>query len=163
MSRSGQLQPAIQRVCDALAAQGIQPHVREFAVSTRTAGDAAAAIGTSPARIVKSLVFIAGDQPILVLGSGANRVDTAKLRAVTGQAVRRASPDEVRAVTGFAIGAVPPLGHTRRVTVYVDRDLLQHQMVWAAAGSPHAVFPIPPDDLVRVAGGQVLDVKDDSA
>jgi prolyl-tRNA editing enzyme YbaK/EbsC (Cys-tRNA(Pro) deacylase) len=162
MSRTGQYQPAIQRVCDALSAQGIQPRVREFAASTRTAWDAATAIGTTPASIVKSLVFVAGDQPILVLASGANRVDTERLRAVTGQVVRSASPDEVRAVTGFTIGAVPPLGHARRLSVYVDRDLLQHEVVWAAAGSPHAVFPIAPDDLVRVAGGQVLDVKDDS-
>ena len=162
MSRTGPFQPAIQRVCDALAAHGVEPSVREFAASTRTASDAAAAIGTRPAAIVKSLVFMAGDQPILVLASGANRVDTGKLRAMTGQAMRRASPDEVRAVTGFAIGAVPPLGHARPLTVYVDRDLLQHDVVWAAAGTPNAVFPIGPDDLVHVAGGQVIDVKVDS-
>ena len=162
MPQAGRRRMPVQRVCDALAAQGIQPRVREFVASTRTASDAAAAIGTTPAKIVKSLVFVAGEQPIVVLASGANHVDTGKLRAVTGQDVRRASPDEVRAATGFAIGAVPPLAHARRLPVYVDRDLLHHDVVWAAAGAPNAVFPIAPDDLVRAGGGEVVDVKQDS-
>jgi prolyl-tRNA editing enzyme YbaK/EbsC (Cys-tRNA(Pro) deacylase) len=163
MPTTGRNQEPIQRVCDALAAQGIQPHVREFAAGTRTASDAAAAIGTTPARIVKSLIFVAGDQAIGVLASGANRVDTEKLHGITGRPVRRARPDEVREATGFSIGAVPPLGHLKQLPIYVDCDLLQYDLVWAAAGTANAVFPITPHDLVRVSGGMVIDVKENSA
>jgi prolyl-tRNA editing enzyme YbaK/EbsC (Cys-tRNA(Pro) deacylase) len=163
MPHAGQEREPIQRVCDALAAKGIQPQVREFAAGTRTASDAAAAIGTTPARIVKSLIFVAGDQPIVVLASGANRVDTGKLHGHTGRPVRRARPDEVREATGFSIGAVPPLGHLKQLPIYVDRDLLQYDVVWAAAGTVNAVFSITSNALVRVSGGQVIDVKENSA
>ena len=132
--------------------------VREFAESTATASDAAAAIGTTVGRIVKSLVFMASEQPVLVLVSGPNRVDVAKIGQLMGMPITRASADQVRSVTGFAIGGVPPIGHAQRLTTFVDRDLLQYDAVWAAAGTPNAVFSIAPTDLVRITDGRVEDV-----
>jgi prolyl-tRNA editing enzyme YbaK/EbsC (Cys-tRNA(Pro) deacylase) len=112
-------------------------------------------------QIVKSLVFMAGDAPILALVSGANRVDLDKLaRAAGTDAVRRADGDEARAATGFAIGGVPPFGHSTSLAVLVDRDLASHERLWAAAGLPDAVFAIAPDDLVRASGGRVVDIAD---
>jgi prolyl-tRNA editing enzyme YbaK/EbsC (Cys-tRNA(Pro) deacylase) len=154
---------AVERVRSSLAALGVQAEVREFEASTATASQAAAALGTSVGRIVKSLVFLAGDAPIVVLASGPNRVDTRKLGQLLGRRVRRAEADHVRAATGFAIGGVPPVGHTQPLPVYVDRDLLDYDLVWAAAGSPNAVFPIDPHQLVRISGGQVVDLKQDAA
>jgi prolyl-tRNA editing enzyme YbaK/EbsC (Cys-tRNA(Pro) deacylase) len=148
-----------ERVRAALAARGLdQLTVREFSQSTATAADAAAAIGTGVAQIVKSLVFLAGDQPILVLASGPNRVDVDKLAALLGQPIRRANADQVRELTGFAVGGVPPIGHTQPLPTYVDRDLLQHGEVWASAGTPRSVFPITPSELVRVTAGQVAEL-----
>ncbi len=157
------MKPAIQRVSDALASLGLAPPITELAASTRTAVEAAAAVGTSVPRIVKSLVFLADDSPILVLVSGSNRVDTAKLQRMLGTPIARADADRVRLETGFAIGGVPPLGHPRLIPVYVDEDLLQFDEVWAAAGTPFAVFPIDPRRLVEAAGGKVVDVKESVA
>jgi prolyl-tRNA editing enzyme YbaK/EbsC (Cys-tRNA(Pro) deacylase) len=154
------MKPSVQRVHDALVARGFQPRIVEFPASTRTAVEAAAAIGTSVERIVKSLAFAAGERTIVVLASGVNRVDTARLGQIVGLPITRADPDRVRQETGFSIGGVPPLGHANPLPVYVDRDLLQYDEVWAAAGTPYAVFPISPRDLVRVSGGQVVDVKE---
>ena len=153
-----------RKVADALAAAGIETEIIEFAESTRTADEAAAAVGTTVGRIVKSLVFTAGnrgedgDEPILILVSGDNRLDTAKLSAHLERPVRRADADLVRAATGFAIGGVPPLGHTRPLPVYIDQDLMGYDSVYAAAGTPNSVFPIAPADLRRVTGGTVLDL-----
>ncbi len=163
MAQAQELGPTVRRVVDALAERGFTAQIRTFDASTRTAPEAAAAIGTSVERIVKSLVFMAGEQPVVVLASGTNRVDVGKLRALTGQPVGRAAADQVRAVTGFAIGGVPPVGHACDLPVYVDRDLLRYDLVWAAAGTPNAVFPISPQDLVRVSGGRVVDLKDEAA
>jgi prolyl-tRNA editing enzyme YbaK/EbsC (Cys-tRNA(Pro) deacylase) len=150
---------ATERVRASLAANGLgSAPIREFDASTATSADAAAAIGTSVERIVKSLVFMAGEAPLLVLASGSNRVDTRKLAVLAGQPVRRANADQVREATGFAIGGVPPLGHARALRTFVDRDLLQYDEVWAAAGTPNSVFAIAPEHLVRVAGGTVADV-----
>jgi prolyl-tRNA editing enzyme YbaK/EbsC (Cys-tRNA(Pro) deacylase) len=148
-----------ERVRAALVANGVHDgRLKEFAASTATAVDAAAAIGTAVGCIVKSLVFMAGDRPILVLASGPNRVDLHKLAALAGEPVSRASADRVRELTGFAVGGVPPIGHTRPLTTYIDRDLLAYEEVWAAAGTPRSVFPIGPHDLVRITGGSVADV-----
>ncbi len=152
------MKEATRRVMDALEAAGIETRVVEFAERTRTAEEAAAAVGTTVGRIVKSLVFVAGDEPVLALVSGANRLDTERLAADLGRPIRRAKADEVREATGFAIGGVPPLGHARRLAVYVDRDLTGYDVVYAAAGTPNSVFPIAPTDLVRVTGGAVLDL-----
>ena len=155
------MKAAVQRVHDALQAAGVEPRIVEFSESTRTAEDAARAIGATVERIVKSLVFMAGDQPVLVLVSGVNRVATTRLAAILGAPVRRADADVVRTATGFAIGGVPPLGHATALTIVLDEDLLQYDLVYAAAGTPNAVFPITPDTLLRVTGARVAAVKEE--
>jgi prolyl-tRNA editing enzyme YbaK/EbsC (Cys-tRNA(Pro) deacylase) len=107
---------------------------------------------------VKSLVFLAGDQPILALVSGANRADTRKLAAAAGAPIRRADADAVRAATGFAIGGVPPVGHATRLPCFLDADLCRYDVVWAAAGTPNAVFPLAPAELERISGARVIDL-----
>ncbi|HET8569763.1 MAG TPA: YbaK/EbsC family protein [Candidatus Limnocylindria bacterium] len=140
-------------------AAGAQIEVRRFAGTTRTAADAAREIGCDVAAIVKSLVFHADGEPVVVLCSGADRVDEARLAAAVGaRGVRRATAEEARAATGFPIGGVAPFGHLRPVRVVADRALLAHLTVWAAAGLPDAVFPVAPADLVRLAGADVADV-----
>jgi prolyl-tRNA editing enzyme YbaK/EbsC (Cys-tRNA(Pro) deacylase) len=115
-------------------------------------------------QIVKSLVFVAGDRPLLALVSGANRVDLDKLaRAAGTDTVRRADGDEARAATGFAIGGVPPFGHATPLAVVVDRDLATHERLWAAAGLPDVVFAVTPGDLVRASGGRSVDLAEEPA
>ena len=126
--------------------------VREFPAGTRTAADAAAAIGCEVGAICKSLVFRVGDEPLLVIASGANRVDERRFGAVKADAAF------VREQTGFAIGGVPPYGHARPLRTILDEDLLAYETVWAAAGSPTSVFPIAPDELVRRTGASVQPV-----
>ena len=150
----------MERVAAVLAELGIaNASIREFPESTATAADAAAAIGTQVERIVKSLVFMAGDAPILVLVSGSNRVDTSRLEQLTGNKVRRANADEVRAATGFPIGGVPPVGHTTAMPTYVDADLLNYDEVWASAGSPKSVFAIDPATLIGITRGKLADIR----
>jgi prolyl-tRNA editing enzyme YbaK/EbsC (Cys-tRNA(Pro) deacylase) len=156
------VKPSVQRVADALRAAGIEPEIRELSASTRTAEEAAAALETTVPRIVKSLVFLADETPILALVSGSNRLDTDRLGATLGRTIARADAATVRATTGFAIGGVAPLGHPTLLEIVVDLDLLQYDTVWAAAGTPHAVFPIAPDALVRATGGRVLELKVES-
>src|SRR5215213_9983268 len=150
---------SVQRVMDALQAAGLEAEIHELSASTRTAEEAAAAVGTTVPKIVKSLVFLADDAPILALVSGSNRLDTDRLGSALGRKIARADATTVRAATGFAIGGVPPLGHATPLDVLIDRDLLQFDVVWAAAGTPHAVFPIAPADLVRATGGRVMELK----
>ena len=155
------MHPNIDHVVAAARDAGLDVKVKRFPEGTRTAADAARAVGCEVAQIVKSLVFMADEVPIVALVSGANRVDLAKLAiAVGGETARRADGDEARAATGFAIGGVPPFGHARPTTVLVDRDLLGHERLWAAAGLPDAVFPIRPDDLLRASGGRIADLAD---
>ncbi len=151
--------PAVRRVADALASLGITDEIVEFSQSTRTAEEAAQAIGTTVERIVKSLVFVAGDALLLVLTSGANRVDTERLGQAVGAHIRRADAAAVRQATGFAIGGVPPVGHATPLPVVLDRDLMQYDLVFAAAGTPHAIFPITPANLCRITGARILDIK----
>jgi prolyl-tRNA editing enzyme YbaK/EbsC (Cys-tRNA(Pro) deacylase) len=150
---------SVRRVADALRAAGIDAEIKELSSSTRTAEEAAAAIGTSVPKIVKSLVFLADGAPILTLVSGSNRLDTERLGATLGRSIARADAATVRTSTGFAIGGVPPLGHDTGLDILIDRDLVQYDVVWAAAGTPHAVFPIAPNLLVRATGGRVVDLK----
>ncbi|HEX4841159.1 MAG TPA: YbaK/EbsC family protein [bacterium] len=151
------------RVLAALQAGGVATEVWEFPHSTRTAADAAAAVGTTVAQIVKSLVFLADAQPVLVLASGANRVDATKLaRAVGVRRIAKANADVVHDVTGFAIGGVPPVGHPRPLPVYIDRDLLGFEIVYAAAGTPTTVFSIAPALLQRLTRGTVVDLREES-
>ncbi len=158
---SGGLAPSAERVRRALAERGFEPRIVEFAETTRTAAEAAAAIGCTVAQIAKSLVFRgtrSGD-PILVIASGANRVSEAVIAALAGEAIGRAEAGFVRERTGFAIGGVPPLGHAERLRTFIDRDLLGFAEIWAAAGTPNAVFRLTPADLVALTGGQVIAVK----
>jgi prolyl-tRNA editing enzyme YbaK/EbsC (Cys-tRNA(Pro) deacylase) len=153
------MHPNVDRVSAAARAAGLEISVRRFPEGTRTAEDAARAIGCSVAQIVKSLVFMADGQPLLALVSGANRVDMGYLSTAVGAAeTRRATGDEARAAGGYAIGGVPPFGHAQPLTVLIDRDLLGHEILWAAAGLPDAVFAISPDDLVRASGGRVAEL-----
>jgi len=154
------MKPSVRRVADALLAAGIEPEIVELAESTRTAQEAASAIGTSVPRIVKSLVFLADDEPIVALVSGSNRADTSLLASALGKSIGRADAARVRDATGFAIGGIPPLGHKTPLEVIIDRDLLQYDVIWAAAGTPHAVFSITPSELIRVTGGRVVDLKE---
>lgn len=151
--------PNLARVAAAAAEHGVTIAPQRFAAETRTAADAAAAIGCEVAQIVKSLVFVADGRPVLALVAGHNRLDTARLATELGAAdVRRATADEARAATGYAIGGVPPFGHARPLPVLVDRDLTAFDVVHAAAGLPDATFPISPPDLVHVSGGRVVDL-----
>ena len=143
--------PSIQRVLDAAARKGVTLEVTVFDESTHTAVEAAAALGAELGQIVKSLVFVVpgegGIEPLLCLVAGHNRVDLARLAAVTSAAdVRRATAREAHELTGFAIGGIPPIGHLRPVRVIMDPDLGRYQVVWAAAGLSTAVFPVPPGD-----------------
>ncbi|HET8895837.1 MAG TPA: YbaK/EbsC family protein [Protaetiibacter sp.] len=143
---------------DRLRALGLDPEVREFPAGTHTAQDAADAIGCSVAAIVKSLVFVLDDEPILVLVSGANRVDTDALGARLGGTLGKADARTVKQATGSSIGGVPPLAHPNTLRTVIDEDLLALDTVWAAAGSATAVFSLAPDDLVRLAGGEIVPV-----
>jgi Cys-tRNA(Pro) deacylase len=150
---------APERVRQALSAAGVDAQVQEFPSSTRTAQEAADAVGASVGQIVKALVFLAGDAPVLALVSGTNRLDTDRLAAITGAPIQKADANAVRDATGYAIGGVPPAGFDKRLPTYIDRDLLGYETVWAAAGTPRHVFRITPAELVRVTGGTVADLK----
>ena len=155
------MHPNVARVTDAARAAGVDISVERFPEGTRTAADAARAVGCEVGQIVKSLVFMADARPVVALVSGANRVDLGRLATATGATeARRADGDEARSATGFAIGGVPPFGHGSQVAVVIDRDLLAFDRVWAAAGLPDAVFAIAPDDLLRASGGTIADVKE---
>lgn len=148
------------RFTAALEELGLVVESRSFPEGTRTAAEAAAAVGCELAQITKSLVFEADGQPVLALVDGASRVDTELLRKeLSAGQVRRASADAVRAATGYAIGGVAPFGHRVAMPVLADRGLLRHQVVWAAAGNPHTVFAIAPDRLVEAAGARLADLR----
>ncbi|HEX2384645.1 MAG TPA: YbaK/EbsC family protein [Acidimicrobiales bacterium] len=149
---------AAQRVIDAAEERGLRVEVREFPEGTRTAQDAAAAVGVEVGQIVKSLAFQVDGEIVLALVSGSNRLDERELALAAGAPdgqVGRANPDSVRAATGFAIGGVPPFGHAAALRTFVDSDLLEYDEVWAAAGTPRHVFAIDPNELVRASGGTV--------
>ena len=155
------LKAAAQRVQDALAAKGLTLEVKQFPESTRSAAEAAAAIGCGVAQIAKSLIFraLGSDRPVLVIASGANRVDEAKVSAVIGEEIGRADAAFVREKTGYSIGGVPPVGHDTQPLILLDEDLLRLEEIWAAAGTPNAVFRLTPDNLVALTEGQVAEVK----
>lgn len=155
------MQGSVERVRAALAAAGHPDTIATFPAGTRTAADAAAALGCAVAQIAKSMVFRAGDAPVLVVTSGVNRVDPARVGAALGQPVRRADGDWVRAVTGFAIGGVSPVGHLRPPLALLDEDLLAFPQVWAAAGSPTEVFATTPDALLTLTGARVAAVREE--
>ena len=158
------MHPTTARVAAALAAANVQTEIREFADTTRTAQQAADAIGVPVGAIVKSLCFLADGAPVMVLVSGANRADLQKIQRVLGATtVGRAGADAVRAATGFAIGGVPPVAHATPLRMLLDRDLLHFDELWAAAGTPHSVFRITPPELVALTGAETVDVAEEAA
>jgi prolyl-tRNA editing enzyme YbaK/EbsC (Cys-tRNA(Pro) deacylase) len=142
-----------------LADSGIGVSVKQFPAGTRTAVDAANAIGCEVGQIVKSLVFIAAGRPVVALVSGANRLDERRLELAAGDPVRKAEAEVVRTATGYSIGGVPPFGHATDAPVFMDRDLLGHAAVWAAAGRPDSVFEIEPERLRKLSSAVVIDLK----
>ena len=154
------LPKSVRRVQQALAAAGITTQVVELPQSTRTATDAAAAIGCRVEQIAKSLIFrcTGSDLPVLVIASGINRVDERLVSSHLNADIAKADADFVRTATGFAIGGVPPLGHISPLRTLIDEDLLKLDTIWTAAGTPHAVFPLDPQQLIRTTGGDVVPV-----
>jgi len=158
------LHPTAARFAESAKRLELEVEIRQFEATTRTAEDAARAIGCSVGQIVKSLVFIVDGEAVLTLVSGTNRLDVRKLAAlcgVGGKKIKRANADKVREVTGYAIGGVPPFAHARKLKTFIDEDFRQHERVWAAGGTANAVFAIAPDDLARVTDGQVAELKCD--
>jgi Cys-tRNA(Pro) deacylase len=154
------LHPNVERVMRAARERGLELQTRTFPDGTKTAADAAAAIGVQVGQIVKSLIFAVDGEVVVAYVSGSNQLDEHKLAAAAGGLTcARVDADTVRKVTGFPIGGVPPFGHATHLEVFIDSDLLQHDEVWAAAGTWHDVFAISPDDLVRASDGVVTDLK----
>ena len=149
------LPASAQRVQDALAAAGADSRVIELPVAARTSQQAADALGIEVGQIAKSLIFraVPGGRAVLVIAAGDRRVDEARIGALLGGSIERATPEFVREHSGFAIGGVAPLAHARPMTTFIDASLRRFDVVWAAGGTPHCVFPIAPAELVRVSGG----------
>jgi Cys-tRNA(Pro) deacylase len=149
---------ALERFLEAARARGVVPDVKTFPEGTRTADDAARAVGCEVDRIVKSLVFIADGKPVVALTSGRHRVDTDKLARLCGASeVRRASPEEAREATGFAVGGTPPFGHPSPIRTFIDPHLMGFASVWVAAGRPDSVFPLEPGRLAALSGASEAD------
>lgn len=154
-----QATPAIDRFLAAAVTQGLEPVVQTFPQDTRTAQQAADALGCELGQIVKSLIFKAGDELVLVLTSGVNRVDETKAAQLFGvDKLGKANADDAREATGFAIGGIPPCGHPTPLRAVVDQDLLQWNNIWAAAGAPDAVFELTPDTLLRITAAASADI-----
>ncbi len=155
------LSSSAQKIQDLLNSLGYSYIVIEHAESTRTAQEAAERAGCELGQIVKSLIFRGktSGKPILVLTSGANRVDEKRIAEYAGEPIERAQADFVRTVTGYAIGGVPPIGHNEKMETYLDEDFLQFKTIWAAAGTPNAIFELKTDDLQRMTGGRMARVK----
>ncbi|UCH60555.1 MAG: YbaK/EbsC family protein [Anaerolineales bacterium] len=154
------LSASAQRVQDALAELGFNLQVIELPASTRTALEAAQAVGCQVGQIVKSLVFRAlrSDRPILVVASGINRVNESVITRQIGEPLGKADASFVRERTGFVIGGVPPVGHLESLETFIDQDLMQYSQVWAAAGTPNAVFELTPENLIRMTGGKLVKI-----
>ena len=155
------LSPSALKVQEVLRLMGYNGKVIEFEDSTRTSAEAAERVGCQIGQIVKSLIFRgqASDKPVLVLTSGANRVDEMLVSRYAGETIGQADAEFVRGSTGFAIGGVPPVGHLLPLETYIDEDLLQYDQIWGAAGTPNAVFEMTPTDLEKMTGGKVIRVK----
>jgi Cys-tRNA(Pro) deacylase len=160
MSETGEWHKNVVRVIEAGRELGVTVEPHHQADGAKTAADAATAVGCDVGQIVKSLIFGVDGEVVLAYVSGANQLDERKLASAAGGAkCERVDADTVRSATGFPIGGVPPFGHTEQLRVFIDPDLLTHDVVWAAAGTWHDVFPIAPDDLARASGGTVTDLK----
>jgi prolyl-tRNA editing enzyme YbaK/EbsC (Cys-tRNA(Pro) deacylase) len=158
---TNEISPTARRVQKILDGLGLSQRVREMQQTTRSAKDAAKAVGCEVEQIAKSLVFkgAVSQRAILVIASGANRVNEAILAEAAGEPILKADADFVRTRAGYAIGGVPPVGHPHPLTVFVDEDLLRCPLIWAAAGTPQAVFHMTPQELLRITGGRVIGVK----
>ena len=155
------LSPSVQKVQDAIKGLEFSIEVVELEATTRTSADAAQAVGCNVGQIAKSLIFqgTISHRPILVIASGSNRVNEKRIAEMISESIGKADADFVRQHTGFAIGGVPPVGHLEKLEIFIDEDLLKHEEIWAAAGSPHAVFRLTPSDLIKMTGGRVTSVK----
>jgi prolyl-tRNA editing enzyme YbaK/EbsC (Cys-tRNA(Pro) deacylase) len=154
------LSKSAQRFKDALQAQGLSLSVVEFPESTRTSQEAADAIGCALGQIAKTLVFTRqSGVPVLIVASGANRVNEKAVKALLGEKIEKADADYVSEHTGFAIGGIPPAGHAEKIETFIDEDLLGYEVIWAAAGTPHAVFKLKPGELVEMTGGKVISIQ----
>ncbi|OGQ02764.1 MAG: hypothetical protein A2026_01150 [Deltaproteobacteria bacterium RBG_19FT_COMBO_46_12] len=158
---SNSLSPSVQKVQDALKALGFSNEVTELQSTTRTSPEAAQTVGCQVGQIAKSIIFRRKqrDQPILVITSGSNRVNEKRIEELISERLGKADADYVRKYTGFAIGGVPPVGHLEKLDIFIDEDLLQYEEIWAAAGSPNAVFKLTPSDLIKMTGGRVVSIK----
>lgn len=158
---SKELSPSARKIQQALEQRGVKLQVVELKESTRTSQEAAQAIGCEVGQIVKSVIFKArrSERPILVIASGVNRVDERKIEELIGEPLGKADADFVRARTGFVIGGVPPICHDEPIQTFIDQDLLTHRELWAAAGTPNAVFRLTPDELLFLSDGKVAPVK----
>jgi len=154
------LSSSAQKVQQALNAIGMQLEVVELPDSTRTSSEAAQAIGCQVGQIAKSIIFqaLVSQRPIMVIASGPNRVDEKLITQLVGESIGKADADFVRQHTGFVIGGVPPVGHAEPVETFIDLDLMQYPEIWAAAGTPHAVFRLTPGELLRMTGGRLVQV-----
>ncbi len=154
------LSPQAEKVQRALNDLGLRLEVIELPDSTRTSQDAAQALGCQVGQIAKSIVFqaIPSQRPVLVIASGPNRVNEKIIAQLVGEDIGKADAEFVRLHTGFVIGGVPPLGHLEQIRTFIDRDLLQYAEIWAAAGTPHAVFRLAPQDLLRMVQAEVIQV-----
>ena len=158
---SNTLSPSPQKVQEALKALGFLNQVLELQTTTRTSADAAQAVGCRVEQIAKSIVFRGKqtDKPILVITSGPNRVNEKRIEESISEPLGKADADYVRKHTGFVIGGVPPIGHLEKLEIFIDEDLFKYEDIWAAAGSPHAVFKLTPSALVQMTGGRVISIK----
>jgi prolyl-tRNA editing enzyme YbaK/EbsC (Cys-tRNA(Pro) deacylase) len=155
------LSSSAKRIQDALDALGMKVEVVELPASTRTSAEAASAIGCSIGQIAKSIIFrtVGSSRPVMVIASGVNRVNEKKIQNIIGEAIKKADPDFVRKATGYAIGGVPPIGHAETIITIIDEDLTKLDEIWAAAGTPNAVFKLSPANLVQMTGGSVKSIK----
>lgn len=158
---SDSLSQSARKVQDALREHGFAYQVKELSQATRSAREAAEAVGCGIGQIAKSLIFKSKnkDEPLLVITSGSNRVNEERISEYISEPVEKADPDFVREKTGFSIGGVPPIGHLEKIMTFIDEDLLRYEQIWAAAGNPRAVFKLQPEELVEMTGGQVVSVK----
>jgi len=158
---SNTLSPSVQKVQDALKALGFPNEVMELQTSTRTSAEAAQTVGCQVGQIAKSIIFRRKqtDKPILVIASGSNRVNEKRIEELISEPLGKADATFVRQETGFVIGGVPPIGHLEKLDTFIDEDLLQYEEIWAAAGSPNAVFKLTPSNLIKMTDGRIISIK----
>ncbi len=161
MSNEFDLSPGAKRVQETLRELGFDNEIFEFQTTTRTSAEAAQAVGCEVGQIAKSIVFRAmrTGRPVLVIASGPNRINEKRIEEKISEPVGKADAEFVRQKTGFVIGGVPPVGHTEKMEIFIDEDLLKYEEIWAAAGTPRAVFKLTPSELIRMTGGQIISVK----